>query len=153
LRRAIELALSHSTTALIASAEEQHARSSYMEARDNYIPQLIVGSGLGATWGYPLSLEGSAPSIVNVTAQSPLVNFGLRDYIRAAQHDWQASKVQTKDQRNQVIQDTVMSYAELCKWQALLSHLEQQQSETLHAGDVVNQRIHEGVDSELAGKE
>jgi len=153
LKRAVELALSHSTTALIANADEQHARSSYLEARDSYLPQITVGSGLGATWGYPLSLEGSAPSIVNVTAQSPLINFSLREFVRAAQTDWKASKVQTKDQRNQVIQDTVLNYAELCKWQTLLSHLQEQQSETTHAEAMVNQRIQQGVDSELAGKQ
>jgi outer membrane protein TolC len=153
LKRAVELALSHSTMAAIAGADEQHALDSYLEARDSYLPQMTVGSGLGATWGYPLSLEGSAPSIVNVTAQSPLVNFALRDFVRAARTDWKASTVQSKDQRNQVIQDTVLSYAELCKWESLLSHLEEQQSETLHAEEMVKQRIQQGVDSELAGKQ
>src|ERR1019366_10071551 len=153
LKRAVELARSHSTMAAIAGADEQHALDSYLEARDSYLPQMTVGSGLGATWGYPLSLEGSAPSIVNVTAQSPLVNFALRDFVRAARTDWKASTVQSKDQRNQVIQDTVLSYAELCKWESLLSHLEEQQSETLHAEEMVKQRIQQGVDSELAGKQ
>src|SRR5579864_433788 len=77
LKRAVELALSHSATALIARADEQHALDSYFEARDSYLPQLTLGSGLGATWGYPLSLEGSAPSIINITAQSPIMNFSL----------------------------------------------------------------------------
>ncbi len=72
LRRVVELALSHSTTAAMSVADEQRAFASYGEARDHYLPSLTVGSGLGATWGYPLSLEGSAPSIVNTTAQSIL---------------------------------------------------------------------------------
>lgn len=153
LKRAVELALSHSTTAAIAGTDEQHALDSYLEARDTYLPQLTVGSGLGATWGYPLSLEGSAPSIVNVTAQSPLINFSLKDFVLAARTDWKASTVQSKEQRNQVIQDTVFAYAELCKWQGLLSHLEEQQTETLHAEEMVKERIQQGVDSELAGKQ
>lgn len=153
LKRAVELALSHSTTAAIANADEQHALDSYLEARDSYLPQLTLGSGLGKTWGYPLSLEGSAPSIVNVTAQSPLFNFSLGDFTRAARTDWKASTVQSKDQRNQVMQDTILSYAELCKWQSLLSHLAEQQTETLHAEEMVKQRIQQGVDSEMAGKQ
>ena len=153
LKRAVELALSHSTTAAIAHADEQHALDSYLEARDSYIPQLTVGSGLGKTWGYPLSLEGSAPSIVNLTAQSPLLNFSLRQFAQSARDDWKASTVQGKDQRNQVIQDTTLAYAELCKWQSLLGHLEAQQTETLHAEEMVQQRVQQGVDSDLAAKQ
>jgi outer membrane protein TolC len=153
LKRAVELALGHSTAAAIAGADEQHAHDSYLEARDSYLPQMVLSSGLGATWGYPLSLEGSAPSIVNVTAQSPIVNFSLRDFTRAARTDWQATTVQSKDLRNQVMQDTVLSYTELCKWEGLLSHLVEQQTDTLHAEEMVKQRIQQGVDSEVAGKQ
>lgn len=153
LKRAVELALSHSTVAAIAGADQQHALDSYLEARNSYFPQMIVGSGLGATWGYPLSLEGSAPSIVNVSAQSPIINFSQRDQVRAARAEWQANTAQTKDQRNQVIQDTVLTYAELCKWQGLLTYLAQQQTATLHAQEIVKERIEQGVDSEVADKQ
>ena len=119
LKRAVELALAHSTTAASANADQQRVFASYREARNQYIPQFILGSGLGKSWGYPLSLEGSAPSIVNLNSQSALYNPSLRDFVRAAKTDWNAATLQTKDQRNQVIQDTVLSYAELSKWEAL----------------------------------
>ncbi len=66
LKRVVELAIRHSTVTGATAADEQRAFASYHEARNQYLPTLVVGSGLGATWGYPLSLEGSAPSIVNV---------------------------------------------------------------------------------------
>jgi outer membrane protein TolC len=150
LKRAVELALSHSTTEASASANEQRAFAAYRESKDQYLPQLVVGSGLGATWGYPLTLEGSAPSIVNINAQSALINPALRDFVRAARTEWQASTVQSKDQRNQVIQDTVLNYAELAKWEAVFVHLQQEQSEALQAAQIVNERIQGGVDNPLA---
>jgi outer membrane protein TolC len=150
LKRAVELALSHSTTTASANASEQRAFASYRESKDQYLPQLVVGSGLGATWGYPLTLEGSAPSIVNITAQSALINPALRDFIRAARTEWQATTLQSKDQRNQVIQDTVLNYAELAKWEAELAHLQQEQADALQAEQVVTERIRAGVDNPLA---
>ena len=63
--KAIEAALKHSGAMGIAAAEEAHARASLSQARDAYVPQAILGSGLGASFGFPLTLEGSAPSIVN----------------------------------------------------------------------------------------
>ncbi len=149
LKRTVELALRHSTVTAAASADEQRAFSSYLEARDQYLPQAVIGSGLGKTWGYPLSLEGSAPSIVNLATQSALVNPALRDYVRAAKTEWEASTIQSKDQRNQVIQETVLSYAELAKWQALLTHFADEQTQALKMEQIVNQRIQEGVDNPL----
>src|SRR6476646_7234967 len=129
LKRAVELALAHSTTAASANADQQRVFASYREARNQYIPQLIVGSGLGKSWGFPLSLEGSAPSILNLNSQSAIYNPALREFVRGAKSDWQASMFQTKDQREQVIQDTVLAYAELNHWEQTLSHLEQEQAD------------------------
>jgi outer membrane protein len=150
LRRVVELALGHSTTTAISVAEQQRAFAAYDEARDHYVPSLTVGSGLGATWGYPLSLEGSAPSIINTNAQSALINPALRDSVREARTEWQASTVHSKDQRDQVILETVLNYAELSKWEALAAHLTEDYAAALKMEEVVNQRIKEGVDTPQA---
>ena len=113
LHRAVELALKHATGVDIAAADEQHASASYRVLRNSYIPQLTAGAGIGWSDGFPLSLEGAAPSLFNVSAQSALINPALRDFIHAAQSDVTVSNLHTKDQRNQIIQDTVLSYAEL----------------------------------------
>ena len=110
------------------------------------MPSLTVGSGLGATWGYPLSLEGSAPSIVNATAQSAVINPYLRDSA-GRRTEWQASTIRSKDQRDHVILETVLNYAELSKWEALAAHLTEDYAAALKMEEVVNQRIKEGVDT------
>jgi len=150
LKRIVELALSHGTTASAAAAAAQRALASYHAARNQYLPTLVVGSGLGATWGYPLSLEGSAPSIINTTAQSTVINPALRDFVREARADWEAASVQSQNERDQTIQDAVLSYAELSKWESLLAHLSEDYSTALHMEQIVNERIREGVDSPLA---
>ena len=150
LKRAVELALSHSTTAGVASADEQRAFASYREARNQFMPQFIIGSGLGKSWGFPLSLEGSAPALVNLNSQSALLNPALRDFIRAAKTEAEAASSRTKDQRNEVIQDTVLSYAELSKWEALRKHLGEEQENALTMEQIVDERIQEGVDKPLA---
>ena len=74
LERAIRLALAHSTTSAIASADVQRTFASYRELRNNYLPQLAMGSGLGWSYGFPLTIEGSAPALVNAVAQSSVFN-------------------------------------------------------------------------------
>jgi outer membrane protein TolC len=148
LKRAVELALTHSPLAAESSADEQRAFASMQEARDQYIPQVTVGSGLGDSFGYPLSLEGSAPSLFNVTAQSALFNPALREFVRAARSEYRASGQNSKDRRNQIIQDTALTYLELVKWEQMTDHLRQQHEDSLKMEQVVEQRIQEGVDSE-----
>ena len=63
LHHAVELALKHATGVSIAAADEQHASAGYRELRNSYIPQLNAGAGIGWSDGFPLSLEGAAPSL------------------------------------------------------------------------------------------
>ncbi len=149
LKSAVELAVSHSAVVGTSKEDEQRAFATYLETRDQFVPQLAVGSGLGATWGFPLSLENAAPSILNVNAQSSLINPGLREFSRAAKTEWQATTIQSKDQRSQLVQDAVLTYVELSKWESLIDHLRQEQADALRIENIVDQRIREGVDNPL----
>jgi len=151
LHHAVELAVSHATGAAIAAADEQHASASYRELRNSYIPQLNAGAGIGWSDGFPLSLEGAAPSLFNVNAQSALINLALKDFIRASQSDVVVSTLRTKDQRNQIIQDTVLSYAELVKWEQRLSRLHETEAAAEQNETAVAERVKEGVDSGMEG--
>jgi outer membrane protein TolC len=151
LHRAVELALKHATGAGISAADEQHASATYRELRNSFIPQLNAGAGIGWSDGFPLSLEGAAPSLFNVNAQSALLNPALKDFIHAAQSDVAVSTLHTKDQRNEIVQDTVLSYAELVKWQLRLSRLHETEAAAQQMERAVAQRIKEGIDSEMDG--
>ena len=151
LRQTVELALKHATSAAIAADDVQHASAAYRELHNSYIPQVTVGAGLGWSYGFPLSLEGSAPSLFNVTAQSALLHPELRPFLRAAEMEGAAASSRSKDQRNQIIQDTVLSYAELEKWEQRLARLHQAEPEAQRMQAAVADRVKEGIDSELEG--
>jgi outer membrane protein TolC len=146
LKRAVELALIHSPAAAQAAADERRAFDSYREARNNYIPQVVVGAGLGESWGYPLSLEGAAPSLFNVTAQSAIINPALRDAIRAARQEYQAVLYGSRDRRTQIIQDTTLAYLELVKWEGNRDDIRQQQEDATKMVQVSEQRVGAGID-------
>ncbi|MGA2354385.1 MAG: TolC family protein [Terriglobales bacterium] len=147
LERAIRLALTHSTSSVIADADVQRALASYRELRDNFVPQLYVGSGLGWTYNYPLSIEGSAPALANAIAQSSVFNPAQKQFLGAAKAEWHAAEFQDKDQRNATIQDVVLTYAELAKWEARLVHLQQDQTQAEHMEQAVAERLLRGIDS------
>src|SRR5258708_170941 len=109
-RTAIELALRNSSASGVARADPQRARATVTQTRDLFLPQMTAGSRLGSSQGFPLSLEGAAPSVFNVNIQEFLFNAAQRDYIRAAKSASDATVAQNADRRNDVIMETALAY-------------------------------------------
>jgi outer membrane protein TolC len=149
LETAVRLALSHSTASAIANADVERAFASYRELRNNYLPQITAGSGLGWTYGYPLAIEGNPPSLFDAVAQSSVYNPAQSKFLGAAKIDWQSSELQNKDQRNAVIQDVALTYTELAKWEARIVRLQQDEDHAKQMVEAVAERLEEGVDSKV----
>ncbi len=148
-RKVIELAVQHSGAMAIAGADQRKAYETYAEARSMYTPQVTLGSGLGYSYGVPLSIEGSAPSIFNVTSQQYLFNMAQKDYIRASHNDWESAKFDIADKRNQVILDSASAYIELDSLTQRLKALQEEQQSAARAEFISKSRLQEGVDSPL----
>lgn len=148
-QKAIELASSRSPNVGLAIADQMRAHSSYLEARNAYIPSVIAGSGLGASVGFPLSLEGSAPALFNINAQSTVLNFAQRDFVRAARTEFSATSHNTDDQRSQAILDTAVTFEQLSSSLAKLKVLQDQGEQAQRAEYITLQRVKEGVDSKV----
>lgn len=148
-RAAIELAAKNSAVSGAARADLQRARAGVSQAKDFYIPQVVFGSGLGASYGFPLSLEGAAPSIFNVNLQGGLWNMAQKEYIKAAQSDIDLTLAQNADRRNDVIMETALDYMQLDLLDSSLSVQQQQQAAAARYQDITDQRVEAGVDSHV----
>lgn len=148
-RRAVELALSHSGLIALAQADQARAHENYLEARDAYLPQMTIGSGLAFTYGYPLSIEGSAPSIIDFDNRQALFNPAQRQFIAAAHREWDASTYLSQDRKNAVVLETALDYDQLDATTSMLNVLKQQLDAALRAQEITSQRVQAGVDSEV----
>jgi outer membrane protein TolC len=148
-RAAIDLALQHSGVMGIAAASQLRSRKAYEEVKNHYLPQLTAGSGLGYSYGFPLTLEGSAPSVFNFTSTQSLFNLSLKQFLKAARIDWNAASFDVQDKRAEVILDTALSYAQLVNLAGKIATLAEAQKAADKAQFVTEQRLNEGVDSKL----
>jgi outer membrane protein len=148
-RNAVQLALEHSGVMGIAAINQWRAEEAYKEVRANYIPQLSIGSALGYSYGFPLTLEGSAPSVANFNAVQSFYNPALKQFLKAAKIDWKATSFDVRDKRDAVILDTALSYAQLAQLTAKIATLTEAQTAAEKAQFVSQQRLQEGVDSKL----
>ena len=150
-RTAIELALKNSATTGLSQADLQRARSVVRQTKDVFLPQMVLGSGLGASYGFPLSLEGAAPSIFSVNFQGALINMAQRNYIKAAKSDVQVTAAQNADRRNDVMMETALDYVQLDLLDSSLTIQKEQQQSAQKFQDIVAQRIQTGLDSQVEG--
>jgi outer membrane protein TolC len=147
-RRAMVLVVQHGA-ASVASADQARAQAAYQEARNMFLPQLVVGSGLAKTYGFPLSIEGAAPSVFQVNYQSFLFNPAQRDFIKSARQGWLAAATSTKDQRDATLLEAAISYLQLDTLIARVRLLNQEQDEANRLVSVVSDRVQAGVDSQM----
>ena len=148
-RTAIELALKNSTASGVSQADLQRARATVTQSRDVFLPQTVLGSGLGASYGFPLSLEGAAPALFNVNFQGALFNLAQRNYLKAARSDVEGTTAQNADRRNEVIMETALDYVQLDLLESSLSIQKEQQQAAQKFQDIVAQRVEAGLDSQV----
>lgn len=148
-RQAVELALRHSGTMAIATADQQRAHANYIELRNMYLPQVTLGSGLGYSYGYPMSIEGSAPTIFNVETRQYVINAANQAFMKAAKLDWQATGLNIQAKRDEVILETASAYTELDKLTTALKLMQQQEQSALRMEQITGERVKAGVDAEV----
>ena len=74
LREAVRRAVAQNPDVTLARLDEENARHGVQVAKDPFSPRIVVGSGLAYSNGFPMSIEGSAPSIVQARASQFIFN-------------------------------------------------------------------------------
>jgi outer membrane protein len=74
LRQAIDLGLTRNPDVTLAKLDQMRAAQGVPLAQDPFYPHVGAGSGLAYNNGMPLSIEGSAPSVIQARATEELFN-------------------------------------------------------------------------------
>jgi outer membrane protein len=110
LQEAVRLALARSPEILLAEAQSIRASNALREARALRLPQVVAGTGLAYNNGFPLSIEGSAPSIFEVGASQSIFSKTNNNLIREAEETGKASKLGKESARNEIVERIALVY-------------------------------------------
>lgn len=113
LQEAVRLSLARSPEVLIAEAQAVRARESVRETRSLNRPQVFTGTGLAYNNGYPLSMEGAAPSIFQVSASQAILSKKNANLIREAEESGKAGRFGAESARNDIAAKTAQVYYQL----------------------------------------
>lgn len=138
----VDMALRNSNAVHMAEADVRRAAAGMAESRDVYLPNLVVGSSLGYSYGFPLG----NPSIYNVQSNSLLFNYSQRDYIRSSRAAFNASEHQLRDARQQVVLDASLAYIQLDKFSRQLAALDAERDAASRLVSIEQQRVDAGLE-------
>jgi outer membrane protein TolC len=145
LSTVVDLALKNSPKVKMAQAELNKATAMMRQTKDAYIPNLVGGSGLGYTYGFPVG----QPTLYNFTSQGLVFDVSQFSYLSSTRAGIQASLLSLKDQRQQVEEDAALSYIQLdidLQQQIVMTD---EYGSAQKLGDIVQQRLDAGLDSRM----
>ena len=146
LSTAVDLAEKDSPSVRAAAANVQKATAAWQEAKDAYIPNLVMGGNPGYVYGYPLGY----PSLFTATAQSILVSGSQRDYIRAAHEGVESAALSLKDAQQQVALDIALDYVQLDHDLKEIAALEDENGYAQSLVRIEQDRVQAGVDPRIS---
>ncbi len=74
LREALEIALEQNPDVILARLDQRRARAQVTIEKDPFFPKLFAGSGAAYTNGFPMSIDGNAPAVIQAKAPMEIFN-------------------------------------------------------------------------------
>lgn len=126
LREAVRLALARGPEVYLAQAAAARAAEALRETRSANLPQIVTGTGLAYNNGFPLSIEGAAPSIVQLGVSQSIFSKKNKSLILEAESGSLASHAGADGVRNDLVAKTILLYSELHRARLAVPNLEKQ---------------------------
>jgi len=152
LKQAVEQALAQSPDVVMARLDEMKAAQAIKIARDPFVPRLDVGSGLAYTNGYPQSVDGSAPSVVNAKASEFIFNKQQTYIVAQARENARGAGFATAAKKDDIAFRTASLYLDLERAAQLGDIAKKQVDSLAKVSEVAKTRIQEGYELPVEGK-
>ncbi|MBY0508276.1 MAG: TolC family protein [Bryobacteraceae bacterium] len=110
LKQAVDLALEQNPEMILARLDEIKANQAIRAARDPYIPKIYVGSGLAYTYGFPMSIDGSAPSLVQARAAATIFDKSKSLKVAEERENARTARIGTDARREEVAERVALAY-------------------------------------------
>ena len=144
LNKVVELAQHNSSAVKLADADQRRAFALLDQAKDAYIPNLVLGSSIGPP---SIGFSFSQPSIGSASMQSLFYSIQQRRYVEAANVSIQAAAFGLKEAREQVALDASNDYIELDTVSRELAAGQEQSDFAARLIEIEDQRQQAGIDS------
>lgn len=144
MKAVVERALQESPDIALARIDEQKALMNVRVVRDPFSPHVGAGSGLAYTNGYPLSIEGSGPSILDAKATQYLYNKSQSYLVAQARENARGASFATGSKSDEVVFRVVSLYLDADRARRLRDAASREVEELTKVSRAVAARVEEG---------
>lgn len=152
LRQAVELALQQSPEVVMARLEEQKAAQNVRVAQDPFYPKLAGGTGAAYTSGYPLTIDGSPPSIFQARAIQTFYNRPKTYAVAEQRENARTATIDAQIKRDDVAYRTASLYLDVERVTQTAELVRKQVDEFQRVLQATAARVQEGRELPLESK-
>ena len=152
LKQALDLALSQNPDLILARLDEQRAQLEVQAVSEPAFPRVYAGSGLAWSSGFPMSIEGSAPSVLRAQATKSLYNPVQRFQVAQTKALARSAGFSTAAVREEVAIRTAALYLDLERNTRLLEFAVRMVENATRTNVTVQESVAEGREILLEGK-
>lgn len=102
LREAVDLAIRQNPDLAMSRLDEQKSWLDVRAARDPFVPKVVVGSGAAYSNGFPMSIEGSAPTVFRAQAVGTVFDRAQTYRLAQAKENARGAQLETAARREDV---------------------------------------------------
>lgn len=144
LRQAVDRALHENPDIALARLDEQKAAQAARIAKAPFSPAIFAGSGLAYSSGFPMSVDGAAPSIFQARAKQDIFNRQQSYVVASARENVRGAGIVTSAKRDEIAFRTASTYLDAQR-AARLADLARKQVESLEKiQQTMEERVKEG---------
>ena len=152
LRQAVETALKQNPDITLARLDEAKARQGVLVARDPFTPHLVIGSGLAYSNGFPMSIQGSAPSVVQANIVQDIFNRQQSLAVAQAKETARGAALDVAGKRDEVVFRTASLYLDAERASRLKEFVRRESESLQKVLETVQTQVREGRALPLAEK-
>jgi len=144
LKETVARALQESPDIALARIDEQKAAMNVRVVKDPFSPKVGMGSGIAYTNGYPLSIDGSGPSIIQARATQYVYNKPQSYLVAQARENARGAIFATGSKSDEVAFRVVSLYLDADRARRLSDSASREVEELIKIGRSVAARVDEG---------
>lgn len=144
LRQAVDLALKQNPDLALSRLDQQKAQQAIRVAKDPFAPKVYAGSGLAKPWGYPLSIDGAAPSIIQTRTDMALFNRPKTYELARVREVARGAEIDTASKADQVVYQTATLFLDAQEMARGKQSLQLEVENLQRVSGAVNAQVQEG---------
>jgi outer membrane protein len=153
IQQAVDRAISQNPEVVMARMDEIKANAAIRVAKDPFSPHVGGGSGLAYSYGFPLSIEGSAPSIFQTKATQDLLNRTQSFVVAQAKENARGAGIAVGEKRDDLAYRVATMFVDAERTGRLADSLQKQVESLEKIYDTVDARVQLGRELPVAKKE